>query len=201
MIDTANQSARGRPPRHEKVVDHRFSSTDTKGGPSATVASMTYRDRTSTTDKISQVYRQTAQKAPNGSDVTSLAWKPKEAAEASQDPPYSARASEKRPQSLPQGLVRFKPSFVQPRDVVARSGSQVGEASPARIEQRVKSRFPVSSQNSKPSRSMSLTSRKSHTTPKRPSGLRNFLTPPDGIAVVIPSPPPKTGALGRISKR
>lgn len=200
MIDTANLSARGRPPRQEKVIDHRFSSTDTKAGPSATVASMTYRDRTSTTDKISKAYRQTAQKTPNRSDVTSVARKPKEAADASQDSPHSARASEKRPQALPQGLVRFKPSFAQPRDVVARSGSQVGEASPARVEQRVKAHFPVS-QSSKPSRSMSLTSRKSHTTPKRPSGLRNFLTPPDGIAVVIPSPPPKTGALGRVSKR
>lgn len=162
---------------------------------------MTYRDRTTTTDKISKVYRPSAQKAPNGSDFTSLARKPKEAADASQDPPHSARVSEKRPQALPQGVVRFKPSFAQPRDFVARSGSQVGEASPARLEQRVKARLPVSTQNSKPSRSMSLTSRKSHTTPMRPSGLRNFLTPPDGIAVVIQSPPPKTGALGRVSRR
>lgn len=162
---------------------------------------MTYRDRTTTTDKISKAYRQSAQKAPNGSDVTSLARKPKEAADASQDPPHSARASQKRPQALPQGIVRFKPSFAQPRDVVARSGSQVGEASPARLEQRVKARLPVSTQNSKPSRSMSLTSRKSYSTPMRPSGLRNFFTPPDGIAVVIQSPPPKTGALGRGSRR
>lgn len=162
---------------------------------------MTYRDRTTTNDKINKAYRQSAQKAPNGSDITSLARKPKEAADGSQDPPHSARASEKRPQAPPQGVVRFKPSFAQPRDFVARSGSQVGEASPARLEQRVKARLPASTQNSKPSRPMSLTSRKSHTTPMRPSGLRNFLTPPDGIAVVIQSPPPKTGALGRVSRR
>lgn len=173
-------------------MNHRFSSKDTQGGPGTTVAS-------TTTDKISKAYRQSAQKAPNGSNNTSLARKPKEAAIASQDPPHSARASEKRPQALPPGLVRFKPSFDQSRDVVACSGSRVRAASPARLEQRVKARRPVS--NSKPSRPVSLTSRKSNSTPMRPSGLRNFLTPPDGIAVVIQSPPPKTGALGRVSRR
>lgn len=162
---------------------------------------MPYRDRITTIDKISKAPRQSAKKASNGSDVLILGQESKEAADASQDPPHLARALEKRPQALPQGVVKFKPSFAQPRDVIARSGSQVGEASPARLEQRVKARFPVSPQNSKPSRLMSLTSLKSLTTPRRPSGLRNFLTPPDGIAVVIPSPPPKTGALGRVSKR
>lgn len=154
-----------------------------------------------TADKISKAYRQSAQKAPNGSDITSLARKPKEAADASQDPPHSARASEKGPQALPQGVVRFEPSFAQPRDVVARSGSRVREAFPARLEQRVKARLPASTQNSKPSKSINLTSRKSYSTPTRPSGLRNFLTPTDGIAVVIQSPPPKNAALGRVSGR
>lgn len=162
---------------------------------------MTYSDRTMTTDKISKPYRQSVQKAPNGSDITSLARKRKGAADASLDPPHSARTLEKRPQALPQGVVRFKPSFTQPRDVVARSGSRVREASPTRLEQRVKARLPVTTQDSKPSRSISLTSRKSYSTPMRPSGLRNFLTPPDGIAVVIQSLPPKTGSLGRVSRR
>lgn len=178
-----------------------FSSIDTQQGPITTAASTTYSDRTMTTDKISKSYPQSAQKAPNRSDVTSLVRKPKGAADASPDPPHSARTSEKRPQALPQGVVRFKPSFAQPRDVVARSGSRAREASPARLEQRVKARLPVSTQNSKPSRSISLTSRKSHSTPMRPSGLRNFLTPPDGIAVVIQSPPSKNGALDRVSRR
>lgn len=182
-------------------MNQRFIGTDTQEGTSNTVAPGAFSDRFMTTDKISKPNRQSAQQAPNGSDATSLARKPKGAADAIPDPHHSAPASGQRPQALPQGAVRFKPSFAGPRDVVPRSGSRVREASPVRLEQRVKGRLPVSTQNSKPSRSSSLTSRKSYSTPMRPSGLRNFLTPLDGIAVVIQSPPPKTGAVERLSRR
>ena len=201
FIDTtANQSARGRPPRQDKAMKQRLSNADTQEGPSNMVAPLAYSGRTMTTDTIGKPDRQSAQKAPNGSESTGLARKPKGAANASPNPAHSAGASEKRPQTLPEGAVRFKPSFARPRDVIARSGSRVREASLSRLEQRVTARLPISTQNLKPSRSNSVTSRKSYSTPLRPSGLRNFLTPPDGIAVVIQSPPPKTGAVEIISR-
>lgn len=182
-------------------MNQKFISTATQEEPSNTVVPVAYSDKSMITDKISKPNRQSAQQAPNGSYATSLARKPKGAANASADPPHSTHALERMPQALSQGEVRFKPSFARPRDVRARSGSRVREASPVRLEQRMKARLPVSAQNSKPSRSNSLTSRKSYNTPMRPSGLRNFLTPPDGIAVVIQSPPPKPGAVEKLSRR
>ena len=182
-------------------MNQRFLNTATQEEPSKTVVPVAYSDKSMTADKIGKPNRQSAQQAPNRSDATSLARKPKCAANARPDPPHSTHAREQKPQAHSQEAVRFKPSFVRPRDVRALSGSRVSEASPVRLEQRVKARLPDSTQNSKPSRSNSLKSRKSYSTPMRPSGLRNFLTPPDGIAVVIQSPPPKTGRVEKISRR
>ena len=182
-------------------MNQRFIGTATQEEPSNTVVPVAYSDKSMTTDKISKPNRQSAQQAPNRFDATSLARKPKFTANASPDPPHSTHALEQKRQALSEGPVRFKPSFARPRDVRTLSGSRVREASPVRLEQRVKARLPVSTQNSKPSRSNSLTSRKFYSTPMRPSGLRNFLTPPDGIAVVIQSPPPKTGAVEKPSRR
>ena len=182
-------------------MDQRFIGTATQEGPSNTVVPVAYSDKSMTTDKISKPNRQSAQQAPNRSDATSLALKPKCTANASPDQPHSTQALEQKPQALSEGAERFNSSFARPRDVRALSGSRVREAYPVRLEQRVKARLPVSTQNSKPSRSNSLTSRKSYSTPMRPSGLGNFVTPPDGIAVVIQSPPPKTGAVENPSGR
>lgn len=182
-------------------MNQRFIGTATQEEPSNTVVPVANSDKSITADQISTPNRQSAQRAPNRSDAASLARKPKFAANARPDPPHSTHALEQKPQALSQEAVKFKSSFARPRDVKAHTGSRVSEASPVRLEQKVKARLPVSTRDSKPSRSNSLKSRKSYSTPVRPSGLRNFLTPPDGIAVVIQSPPPKTSPVEKISRR